>query len=50
MVFSVEQKLEVLKIIILLVIAVVGGLWTLTTFTQGQREAELKTLIELGSL
>jgi hypothetical protein len=46
--FSVDQKIEVLKITVGLVIAIVGGLWTFTTFTQEQREAELKTLIELG--
>jgi len=46
--FSVDQKIEALKIIVGIVIAIVGGLWTFTTFTQEQREAELKTLIELG--
>lgn len=45
---TVDQKLEFLKIIVGLAIAVVGGLWTFTTFTQEQRVAELNMLVDLG--
>lgn len=45
---SSDQKIEVIKIAVGLLIALIGGLWTYTTFTQEQREVELKTLIELG--
>lgn len=48
MALSVDQKIETIKIIVGLVIAIVGGLWTYATFTQEQRKAELKTLMELG--
>ncbi len=48
MALSVDQKIETIKIIIGLLIAIVGGMWTYTTFTHDQRKSELNTLIELG--
>ena len=49
MTFSVDQKIEAIKIIVGLIIAIVGGMWTYTTFTQDQRKTELNTLIDLGA-
>jgi len=43
-----DQKIEILKITIGVIFAFVGALWTYTTYTENERNNELKTLIELG--
>ena len=43
-----EQVVEIIKIIVGVVIAAVGGLWTYTTYTADERKAELQTLVALG--
>lgn len=43
-----QQRLEVIKIIVGIIISVIGALWTYTTYTENERNNELKTLIELG--
>jgi len=48
MAFSNEQVVEIIKIIVGVVIAAVGGLWTYTTYTADERKAELQTLVALG--
>ena len=44
-----DQKIEVYKIIIGVLVSVVGGLWTYTTYTENERANESKMLIELGN-
>ena len=44
-----DQKIEIAKIVIGVIIAIVGALWTYTTYTENERNNELKTLIGLGN-
>lgn len=48
MAYSRDQKIEIVKILVGVIIAAVGGLWTYTTYTESQRNSELQTIIELG--
>ena len=43
-----DQKIEIIKITIGVIISIVGALWTYTTYTENERNNELKTLIGLG--
>ena len=44
-----DQKIEIFKIIVGVIVSIVGALWTYTTYTQNKRNNELKTLIDLGN-
>jgi hypothetical protein len=44
-----DQKIEITKIIIGVVISIVGALWTYSTYTENERNNELDTLIGLGN-
>lgn len=48
MALTTDQNLEFFKIIVGVIISLVGGLWTYTTYTENQRNNEFKTLIDLG--
>lgn len=43
-----DQKIEILKIIIGAAFSLVCALWTYTTYTENERNSELKALISLG--
>jgi len=45
---SINQRIEIYKIIVGVMISIVGGLWTYTTYTQDARKNELKSIISLG--
>lgn len=48
MTLTYDQKIEITKILIGVIISIVGALWTYTTYTENERNNELKTLIGLG--
>ena len=48
MLLKTDQRIEISKIVIGIVITVVGALWTYTTYTEQDRNTELTTLIGLG--
>ncbi len=48
MAFTNDHKIEILKIMIGVIFTVVGAFWTYTTYTESERNNELKTLIDLG--
>jgi hypothetical protein len=48
MLLNSDQKIEISKIAIGVIISIVGALWTYTTYTENERNNELKTLIGLG--
>jgi hypothetical protein len=43
-----DQKIDCIKIIIGVIFSVVAAFWTYTTYTENERNNELKTLIALG--
>ena len=43
-----DQRIEITKIILGVLISTVGAIWTYTTYTENERNNELKTMIELG--
>lgn len=49
MALNTDQTIDVIKIFIGLVIAIIGGLWTYTTYTESERNKELDTMIGLGN-
>lgn len=48
MVLTNDQRIKILKIFIGLILSLVGGFWTYTTYTANERKHELETLIGLG--
>ena len=48
MALTADQKIDISKIIIGLILSVAAGLWTYTTYTENERKNELITLIGLG--
>ena len=43
-----DQRIDCIKIIIGVIFSVVAAFWTYTTYTENERNNELKTLIHLG--
>lgn len=48
MTLTYDQKIEITKIVIGVIISIVGALWTYSTYTENERNNELKTLVGLG--
>jgi hypothetical protein len=49
MTLNTSQVIDIIKIVIGLIIAIIGGLWTYNTYYENERKHELETLISLGN-